>query len=305
MNNYDRLMVCLDRSDADVALLKAAKVFATQNEGLTIYFFHVIKSLEVPREIHEDYPDLLAPLDESIEANIQADIDSVFGDLNPTIHIDVREGNPTDKILKWINDKDIDVLMMGKKPLHEGSGHHKDKIINAAHCSVLIIPTTCDFQIPKSILVSTDFSEASFLAFERALFFAQKYDCTITCFHSYEVPMGYHSTGKSFEEFAEIMLHNAEIHFAEFIAEVDLKGVVVNALFELDKKDHPHKLILDAVNNGAFDLIVVGAKGRTNFSSVLLGSVTAKLIKDEIKIPVMIIKNEMKNMNLLQAILQL
>lgn len=304
MNKYPRIMVCLDRSDADMALIKAAKVLASNNDGPVIYFFHVLKSLEVPNEIYENYPNL-APIDESIEANIQADIDGVFGDFEVTTHIDIREGNPTEKILKWINEKDIDLLLMAKKPLQEGSGHHKDKIVNSAHCSVLIIPKSYDFKVPKNILISTDFSDASFNAFERAMMFAKRYGSSITAFHSYEVPTGYHTTGKTYEEFAEIMFRNAEEHFADFIAKADIGDVEVNALYELDEKGHPHKLIGEAVKRNLFDLIIIGSKGRTNFSSVLLGSVAAKLIKDEIQVPVLIVKNKAKNMDLLNAILQL
>jgi nucleotide-binding universal stress UspA family protein len=297
-------MVALDRSDADIALIKAAKVLASNNADTTIYFFHVLKSLEVPPEIYENYPNL-APIDEAIEANIQADIDSVFGDLEVTTQIDVREGNPTEKILKWINEKDIDLLLMAKKPLHEGSGHHKDKIVNAAHCSVLIIPQGYHFKVPKNILVSTDFSDASFYAFKQAMTFAKRYGSSITAFHSYEVPSGYHTTGKTYEEFADIMLKNAEEHFADFIAKADVGDIEVNALFELDEKGHPHKLMVEAVKRDLFDLIIIGSKGRTNFSSVLLGSVAAKLIKDEIQVPVLIVKKKAKNMDLLNAILQL
>ena len=135
MDRLRRFMVALDRSDMDTYLIKAASVFASNYEDATFYFFYVSPSLEIPPKVHEKYPDLIAPMDESIEANVRADIASIFNNISADIQVDVREGNPTDQILKYASEKEIDMMLLGKKPLNEGSGHHKDKIVNAASCS--------------------------------------------------------------------------------------------------------------------------------------------------------------------------
>lgn len=305
MDRFRRFLVALDRSDMDSHLIKAALVFAKDNPGASFYFFHASPSLEIPEKVREQYPDLIAPIDETIEANIQMDVDEIFNGADVEIHIDVREGNPSDQILKYASEKEINLIILGKKPHSEGSGHHKDKIVNNASASVMIIPKGHDLDIPKHILVSVDFSEASKYAFERAFKFAKHHECRITCFHSYEVPTGYHTTGKSFEEFADIMEENSKDHFEEFIEPYDLEGVEVDNVNFLDKDGHSHEKILEAAKKTGADLIVVGSKGRTSLSKVLLGSVANKLLHSTFDLPVLVVKRSGKNLGFLEALLEI
>ena len=242
MYKYRRLMVCLDQSEADEALINAAKNFSQSPDALNIYFFTVVQSLELPRAVHEQYPDLIAPIDETIEKAIWNSVNEVFKGIEIDISVDVREGNVTDQILKWSSEKDIDLILLGEKPFESGSGHHKDKVINAAHCSVGVIPQHCKELHVKRILVPTDFSSASIEAFKKAESFAKALEASITIFHSYEVPTGYHTTGKTYEEFAEIMLGHSKNNYAEFIDKHAKEGVEIDGFFALDKHGHPHEL---------------------------------------------------------------
>ncbi|MFY9941798.1 MAG: hypothetical protein WAK57_06455 [Desulfobacterales bacterium] len=47
----------------------------------------------------------------------------------------------------------------------------------------------------------------------------------IYCLHVYSVPIGFYKTGKSYEEFAEIMKGHAQRDYMEFIKKADLKGL--------------------------------------------------------------------------------
>lgn len=298
-------MVCLDQSEADTALITAAKNFAQSPDALNIYFFTVVQSLELPQAVHEQYPDLIAPIDETIEKSIWDTLDSVFKGIEIDISVDVREGNVTDQILKWSSEKDMDLILMGSKPIESGSGHHREKVVNAAHCSVGIVPQHCVDVHVKRILLPTDFSSASREAFKKAENFAKVLEASITIFHSYEVPTGYHTTGKTYEEFADIMLGHAKNDCDQFISTNSTENVEINCAFALDKHGTPHELILKAANDIKADVVVLGSKGRTGLSSVLLGSVAAKLIKAECPIPVLIVKGKNENLGLLKAILQL
>ena len=298
-------MVCLDQSEVDETLIKAASLFARSANAENIYFFHVVKSLELPDLVHEKYPDLIAPVDETIERDIKKRIDDNTGDLDVEISVDIREGNVTDQILKWASEKDIDLILLGKKPNDVGSGHHSDKIVNLAHCSVMLIPKISYVQFGSKILMPTDFSEASHEAFEKVIEFAKRANASVTCFHAYEVPTGYHTTGKTYEEFADIMKANAKEHFSEFMDGELTNGVEFNCIYELDKHGHPNKLISKVAKDIGADLIILGSKGRTGLSSVLMGSVAAKLIKADFDIPVLIVKGKHENLGLLKAILEL
>ena len=53
------------------------------------------------------------------------------------------------------------------------------------------------------------------------------------------------------------------------------------------------------------DLIVIGSKGRTRAASLLLGSVAVKLLDMNCYMPMIIVKNQQKNMGFLQALFRL
>jgi hypothetical protein len=135
----------------------------------------------------------------------------------------------------------------------------------------------------------------------------------IRCLHAYNVPIGYYKTGKSFEQFAEIMKGHAEKNYKNFLqTEVcqigsvcqikDLKGIKVTPLFILEKK--PAKAIEEVIKNHDIDLLVIGARGRHAGAGVLLGSVTEHQIRTT-TVPILAVKKKGTGMNLLDAILNL
>ena len=75
--------------------------------------------------------------------------------------------------------------------------------------------------------------------------------------------------------------------------------------YTLDDQGNPSNIILEYANAHGFDLIVIGSKGRTALSSVLLGSVAVKIVESEMDIPVMVVKIGKANLNLIDAILQI
>jgi len=100
------------------------------------------------------------------------------------------------------------------------------------------------------------------------------------------------------------MLHNARNYYKDFLStEEEYPGL--QAEFVLDKHNNPDKAIARFAAQGPYDLIVLGSKGRTALSSVLLGSVAAKLIKEDLEMPILVVKPKDHNMGLVEAILQL
>jgi len=119
------------------------------------------------------------------------------------------------------------------------------------------------------------------------------------------VPTGYHVSGKSYDEFAEIMKQNAEESFNKFIAEYDTKGIPVEAKFELDNNnDIARKIYQFALKNKA-SAIAVGSKGRTQVAAVLIGSIAEKLIRLNSQIPTIVVKQRRHNMDFLEALLKI
>jgi nucleotide-binding universal stress UspA family protein len=304
MYKFKRLLVCLDQSDMDDTLIKAAAEYATFGKADNMYFVTVVKSLEVPASVNKQYPDILLPLDEKIEKDMHQRIKNAFENISCDFHFDVLEGDPTHQIIHWAQVKDIDLIILGKKQYHIGKGITSRNIVNIVHCSALFVTANCKIE-PKRILLPTDFSEASHLAFQKAVEIANLVKATLTCLHTYEVPTGFHATGKTYEEFANIMLHHSKEDFEEFIKDEDITMPEIKAEYLLDKQGQPNKLVSDFAHANNFDLVIIGSKGRTALSSILLGSVAAKLVVAEFEVPILVVKSKEENLKLLDAILRI
>ncbi len=306
MGKIKRVLVALDLTEMDENLIGYIARLNNQIEIEQIYFFNVLKSLEIPEEIMKKYPDLVAPMDETTKKEIQFTIDNEVGDqLKANYTIEVTDGHVAEKILKWAKIKEVDLIVMGRKSGLDGEGIASGKVVKLAPCSVMLIPEVLPETL-KKVVVPIDFSKASKLAFEFALFLASNIpDLKITCLNIYEVPSGYHMSGKSYDEFADIMKANAEESFSNFVESYATKGVQVEAKFELDEDSNIAKKIYQFAMKEHADAIAVGSKGRTQAAAVLLGSIAEKLIKLNTELPQIVVKERRHNMDFLEALLKI
>ena len=113
--------------------------------------------------------------------------------------------------MKLIEDDDIDLVMVGRKKEKKGGGIVIHRLARRAGCSLLIVPQGVKESI-RTILVPIDFSDYSSSALDEAISVAvnSSSEVKIIAQNVYQVPSGYHYTGKSYEEFALIMKQNAE-----------------------------------------------------------------------------------------------
>ena len=79
----------------------------------------------------------------------------------------------------------------------------------------------------------------------------------------------------------------------------------LDAEYILDDQGSPSKIILEYAKTHECDLLIIGSKGRTAMSSVLLGSVAVKVVESELKIPIMVVKTGEANLSLVDTILQI
>jgi len=304
MYNFKRLLICLDQSDMDDTLIKVAAKYAEFGHADNIYFITVVRSLQVPAAVNDNYPDAVIPLDERMKHTMEGQIKDHFDKINCDFHFDVLEGDPTYQIIRWVDVKKIDLIVLGKKPYHIGKGITARNIVNIIHCSALFVTVNSTLE-PKSILVPTDFSKASHMAFQKAVKIANIVNASLTCLHTYEVPTGFHATGKTYDEFADIMLKHSKEEYEDFIAQENKPAQSLSVVYLIDTHGHPDKLISDYANTNHFDLLVVGSKGRTALSSVLLGSVAANLVEGKLEMMILVIKSKEDNLKFIDALLRI
>ncbi|ELR69777.1 universal stress protein family [Fulvivirga imtechensis AK7] len=303
MYEIKRVLVGLDLSDMDKTLLAYSSYMAEVFQIETIYFLHVAKSLDLPKELLEKYPDLVAPSDEAIAKTIDVEIKKHFT-ANCEYKVEVREGSAEENILRWAKIKEIDLVVMGRKVHSKGSGVLPGKLARTAPCSILYVPENANNKISK-LLVPVDFSKTSSLAFEEALLIRKSSGASIVLHNSYEVPSGYHLSGKSFEEFAEIMKGHAYKDAEKFLQRANIKATDIEIVLTLDEDDDPAGQAYKLATEKGTDFIVIGSKGRTGMAAVLLGSVADKMTRYDTDIPLLVVKDKKENLNFLQALLQI
>lgn len=134
-------MVCLDLSKMDDTLIRFSSFIARVVNSDRVYFMHVAQSLDMPMEIHQKYPDLFAPVDEAISKSIATKIAKYFkAPADCSVEIEVREGDQQDMILKTARQKDVDLLILGKKVNLPGEGILLNRLAKIINRSVLLVP---------------------------------------------------------------------------------------------------------------------------------------------------------------------
>lgn len=298
---YSKILVGVDGTDMDEANIKCAHYMAKICKSTTVYIMHVARDLEVPQAILNQYPDLKESADETLKKRFEELADAVFSDSSQvSVHIEIKEGHPEKELLRWTKIKDIDLVIMGRKPEEEHSGVLTSKLMRSVNCSFIMVPPVEDFKL-ETIYVATDFSEESILALETANTLKESAQAKLVIHHIYQIPSGYHKSGKNQEEFAEIMQKNAE----QSMSKISKKLHLDNYRFEASLSDGS-KMGLQVVNfaqGSSANLIVMGSKGKTATASMMLGSVTEKTAYYAEAVAMLVVRRKGENMDFLDAII--
>jgi nucleotide-binding universal stress UspA family protein len=268
--------------------------------------------MKVPKEVRQEFPEIVeaalkdrkSHIGDSIKENLRIHPDS-------TSKVIVKNGDPAKEILKLIAQLDIDLIVMGKKPASESSGVVLHQLARRADCNLLIVPKGGDSvlneqRLTRKLLVANDYSNHSELAIEQAINIALNTDTKKTseiyCQHVYTVPTGYHYTGKTYEEFAEVMRNNAEKSYNKFIKKIDTKGLKIIPVYSLDSHGHLVSSIYQLAVEINADAIIFGARGVSSATAIFIGSFAEKMLKMDSTIPLLVVRAKGDNVGFLEYI---
>ncbi len=294
----------LDLTEMDDHIIRYAAMICNALSVERIFFIHIAKSLELPERVLKEYPDLLAPLDESIHMDLEKKIENYFRPVSDTeVVIEVKEGDPIEKILRLTRIKEVDMILMGRKLSLKGSGIVSSHIARKSPCSLLLIPENPPPLIDR-IMIPLDFSRHSALAVGCAQRISEATGASMSCANIYKVPTGYHTTGKTFEEFAAIMEGHANNDFSDFLEGHKVEGEVPCSFLLSTDGDYAELIYEHAVDIKA-SLIVLGSRGRTGVAAILMGSLAEKLTYLDHNIPLLIAKEKGENMGFIEALMRI
>lgn len=301
-----KMIVCLDQTSLDQTLIQHAAFIARVNQTKKIYFVNVIKNLSIPKEVLQEFPNLVENMVNERHEAMESAVKQFFPDpKGVSLNYIVKEGSLSKKILKLSEEKSADMILIGRKIKLPGSGVASLRLARRASCSLLIVPEFSPAKL-DIMLVPSDFSEYSKDALEEAIMIASKHgNVEIVCQNVFSVPSGYHFTGKSYEEFTEIMRMHAEINYKKFIRKIDTKGIKITPIYTQDSNDDVAKEIVSKAKEVGADGIIIGAKGRTAATALFIGSIAERLIRSNDEIPLLVTRPKGKNAGILDYILEI
>lgn len=292
MHNFDRVLVGIDLTDIDEQLIKAASFVSTTFKSKEIYFCNVIREFTLPEDLSEEFPRLMEQLVVDRQQELETRVKQFYSFPDGVkVHFVIKQGQPTKKFMKFGVEKNIDLIMVGRKAKPAGGGVLINRLARRAGCSLLIVPKEYDYRLER-LFVPIDFSDYSQDAMQQAVAIAQsnKKPVKIIAQNVYNVPQGYHYTGKSFKEFAAIMKANAENDYKKFMKDNDVTGIDLEPIYSLDKNDDVIGMIFQTAKKYQADIIIIGAKGRSATAAIFIGTNAEKLVQINSKIPVLVVR---------------
>jgi nucleotide-binding universal stress UspA family protein len=132
--------------------------------------------------------------------------------------------------------------------------------------------------LPKTILVPTDFSERSTSALEYAIHLAAKLGATVHVAHAFELPIvGFpDGTMTITAEMASRIIDAAQKALNDIEKNYGQRGVKLTTSLE---QSDPRDGVIAAAKKAGADLIVMGTHGRRGLSRALIGSVAESVVR--------------------------
>lgn len=303
MEPFKNILVGLDTSELDITLIEYASFLVDHTSAEKVQFVNIIRNLNIPADVKKEFPNLASNAIQDRKDKIKQAVKEHFSPKKKVkITYLVKQGQAP-MLLDIANKSETDLIVIGQKKTLDGTGITTMRLARRASCNLLIIPENAKPKADK-FLVPIDFSDYSKLALNQTIDFSVKLGgkSEIYCQNVYNVPAGYHYTGKSFEEFAEIMKQNAQASFKKFMRKIDPRGITIHEKYSLDTNDNLASDIYDLGDEIGADVIIIGAKGRTAAAALFLGSLAEKMVNDKMNHPLLVIRFKGRNAGLLETL---
>jgi len=303
MEPFKEILVGLDTSPLDETLIEYASFIADNSSAERVTFVNMIRNINIPTEVKKEFPHLMENALKERREIIEKTVEEHF---NPKKKVKVKyvvKKGQAPMLLEEAKKSNIDLIIIGQKKELDGTGVTTLRLARRAGCNLLIVPENVKPKADK-ILVPVDFSSYAKLALEQTIDFVVKMgrNCEVICQNVYAVPAGYHYTGKSFAEFAEIMKKNAQDNFKKFIKKIDTKGVTIKEEYSLDTNENLASDIYDLSDKINPDFIIIGAKGRTAAAALFLGSLAEKMVNEKMNHPLLVVRFKGKNAGVFETL---
>lgn len=310
MDPIKNILVCLDSTATDEDLLRYTRFIINAADKVEkVYIVNVLQNFQLNSEVRKEFPELEKNALSQRKLELKNQIEKYITDkLHLKYELIVKIGRGLKTILKLVDNFNISLVVVGRKTDGTGAGVLTQRLGRRCPCNLMIVPQGSQVRIkPKKkdhvILVATDFSKYSQLAMEAAVQIAYNFKNTrIVCQHVYSVPTGYHYSGKSHDEFGDVMEKNSKKRFKSWINKIDTLGIPIEEVYTLDDNENHVQDIHNLAQKIQPSGIIFGSRGISGSTSFFLGSTAEKLIKIDVDFPLLVIRKPGDTKGLLQVL---
>lgn len=285
-----KLLVCLDMTDLDKYLLQYVAYLCDAFPVKDIILIHNILLEKPPKELQDLYPETSKPVEKLVKEEINEDINKYLNGSRAEIRIKIFQNQGVNDIVKWVNDHNVDLCILGNKTEKEGQGIFSIRFLRLTGHPVMLVPSSAKYPI-KEIIAPLDFSKSAVPVIKSAHQLSKLFSSELKYLHLYTLPPQYFPyLPRNMDKYRQGYLDYGEKTFKKLKEKAIGKEETGECHYKLVEKED----IAGEVHHWAqyynAGLIVLGAKGKSDAEVLLLGSVTEKLTTISKDIPLLIVK---------------
>ena len=279
MKKIKRILVGIDVHERSNDVLKRALVLANEHKA-DLFIVHAVRVpwLSVPSYFGSKDIDVDT---EAISKKIEKKIKSLNKGSKINTYVFVKEGNADDIILYESKLNQVDLIVIGKHSKKKGRkgfvGTTAQKVAHKTHLPVLIVQNSVKADY-RNIIAPTDFEMQS----KQSVMFAKSTfpSAKIEIIHAYEtiyMEGPYSVVGRDLSQYNDVAKSCAKDDLKGFMKDVSVKKGKV-----IDGELYAKETLLDFIEDGSYDLVVVGSRGTAGVNA-LLGSVATYIVRESSK----------------------
>ncbi len=298
---FKNILVVLNNHSDDQAVLHGLKDFLKEDpDHEKVLFAHVPEDLNLPHirfnAVGFSEKKVLTALENSLSKKIRSSLGEDFD-----FDLMVSEGHPVNDLVKIVIKEEIDLVILSTHDDNEG-GLNNPQFVRHSPCSVLMLNRVRSLKFSR-ILVPIDCSHHSQFILNKVLLASpRRKDSQVQFLHVFPRPSAFYESGMNFDDFAKIAGKSAKEEVDSFLSQIDLGELNYKSDVVMDPGHNIAKTIVDDARKEGADLIIIGSKGKTGPATMLLGSVTEKILNYSNDIPVLIVKDSKQEINLISAL---
>jgi nucleotide-binding universal stress UspA family protein len=297
VSNFKKILVAIDFSESSKMALDRASSLATQLEAE----LDVLNVWEAPAFVPPESVMIEAALGgqtlvDLVEKRSGHDLDAfVAGVRERGVAVGralSERGAPSQVIVQMADRERYDLLVLGTHGRTGVSravmGSVAERVVRHAHCPVLTVRGDLRSRpgAIRRILVAVDYSAHSLSALECAASVADALGATLEIVHVRERPAYAAeelvvSTPPEHKPLGQLLNERAQAEMDLFLRKVREGADSAQRVPQSQRviPGDPARTLLEELDKGAHDLVVLGTRGRTGLEHLLLGSVAEKLVR--------------------------